>query len=96
MSDTPPVNSQSPDQQEILRKKRSEADDKKFFGYMKVFLVPTLVLKVGILYFGIHYSSEPDVGYGWGLVITIALSLFNFAFFIYKNWSDMDEEDDRR
>ena len=75
---------------------KSDAEDREFFAYMKVFLVPTLVLKMGILYFGIHYSSNPDVGYGWGLVICIVLSLFNFGIFIYKNWSAVDEDEGRR
>ena len=67
------------------------ADDKKLLQYMKTFLIPTLLLKGAILYFGIHYSNNPGDGYGYGLVAAICLSLMNFSIFIYKNWSDDDE-----
>ncbi len=76
---------------DALMSEKRNADDEKFFAYLKAFLVPTLLLKVAIVYFGIHYSNEPGEGYGWGLLAAIALSLFNFAVFIYKNWNETEE-----
>lgn len=67
------------------------ADDAKLFAYMKTFIVPTLLLKASIIYFGLNYSNDPGQGYGWGLLISVVLSLFNFALFIYKNWNDSEE-----
>lgn len=64
----------------------------KLFRYLRAFVVPTLFLKAAIFYFGINYSNDPGAGYGWGLAISIALSLVNFAIFIYLNWQDSDEE----
>ncbi len=60
-------------------------------SYLKIFLVPTLLTKIGILYFGIQYSNHPDEGYGWGLLFVVALTLMNFAVFLYKNWHEPEE-----
>ena len=93
--ETPPQKSPVPDEKSAARAK-SDADDREFFAYMKVFIGPTLILKTGILYFGLNYSSYPDRGYGWGLIVCIVLSLVNFGIFIYKNWSAVDEDEGRR
>jgi hypothetical protein len=69
-----------------------QPEDKKLFAYAKAFIVPTLVLKAGILYFGLNYSSFPGEGYGWGLLISIVLSLVNFGIFIWKNFQDEEEQ----
>lgn len=63
----------------------------QLFRYLRAFIVPTIFLKAAIFYFGINYSNDPGVGYGWGLAISIALSLVNFGIFIYLNWQDSDE-----
>lgn len=64
----------------------------KLYRYIRAFIVPTLFLKALILYFGINYSNDPGSGYGWGLVISIVLSLINFAVFIYLNWQETEED----
>lgn len=76
--------------------KSMSAEDKKLFSYLRIFLLPTLILKAAIIYFGLHYSQDPGAGYGWGLVAAIALSLANFAYFIYVNWNDDSEEPSRK
>ena len=68
-----------------------EAGDKKLIAYLRTFILPTLVLKSILLYFGLKYSQYPDEGYGWGLMAAIVLSLLNFGFFIWKNWNDEEE-----
>ena len=60
-------------------------------SYLRVFLVPTLLLKGFLLYFGLNYSNNPGEGYGWGLIIAIVLSLLNFAFFIWKTRNNTEE-----
>jgi putative effector of murein hydrolase len=70
-------------------KKSQEA---KFFAYLKVFIVPTLILKMAILYFGLKYSQYPDEGYGWWLLAAVLLSLVNFGIFLYQNWDETEDE----
>ena len=54
---------------------------KDFIG---VFLVPTLLNKCFMLYFGLNYSNYPGDGYGYGLVATILFLLFTVGRFIWK------------
>lgn len=48
------------------------------------FLVPTLVGKAFVFYFGLNYTNYPDEGYGYGLVISICFTLFMLSRFIWK------------
>lgn len=64
--------------------------DRKLFSYLRVFLVPTLLLKGALLYFGLNYSQYPGEGYGWGLVVTVILSVLNVGIFLWKNWQDSE------
>lgn len=59
-------------------------------SYIRAFIVPTLLLKAFVLYFGLNYSSHPGEGYGWGLIISITLSLFNFALFLWKTRNNQE------
>jgi hypothetical protein len=52
--------------------------------YLRTFILPTLFLKIAILYFGLEYSSYPGQGYGWGLLAAVVASLANFGFFLWK------------
>lgn len=67
-------------------------EDRQFFSYLRMFLVPTLILKMGLLYFGLNYSEYPGEGYGWGLVATLVLSLVNAGVFLWMNWQSSEEE----
>jgi hypothetical protein len=64
----------------------------KLFTYLRIFLIPTLVGKVLILYFGIHMALYPDRGYGYGLVASMVFLLLNFAVFLYMNYRDEEED----
>jgi hypothetical protein len=54
------------------------------------FLLPTLLGKCFILYFGLNYSEYPGEGYGIGLGISIAFTLFMLGRFLwtYRHYQD--------
>jgi hypothetical protein len=64
-----------------------DPDQKEFFAFMRTAFVPLIFTKALVLYFGVQYSAYPGEGYGWGLLITISVTLISFAIFIYKNQS---------
>lgn len=68
-----PLNKPKPTQKEAMKL------------FLRAFLVPTLVTKILIVYFGLHYADYPGEGYGYGLIISIGLMVANFAFFLYKS-----------
>lgn len=43
--------------------------------FMIAFLMPTLIGKSFILFFGLNYSQYPDEGYGWGLIAAIVFTV---------------------
>lgn len=51
---------------------------------LRVFLVPTLVNKTFMLYFGIQYAKYPGEGYGYGLLITVFVLIFTMGSFLWK------------
>lgn len=75
-----PTHKESP-----LIKKTAELKD-----FIFPFLVPTLIGKSLVLYFGLNYSEYPGEGYGYGLIITIAFTLTMMARFL---WRFRDTED---
>jgi hypothetical protein len=71
---------------------QKEKDQKqKLAAYIRAFVVPTILIKMFMLYFGLNYAAYPDHGYGYGLLATVILSLANFSYFLYLNWDDSDE-----
>lgn len=58
---------------------------RKLTRYLRAFLVPMLVSKSFILYFGLKYSEYPGDGYGYGLIAAIVVTLANFGLFLYKS-----------
>jgi hypothetical protein len=64
--------------------------DPRLSNYIRIFLVPTLINKGLILYFGLNYSMYPDEGYGYGLAISVSLTLLSFAYFLYINWDSAE------
>lgn len=52
--------------------------------FLKVFLLPTLVNKILMLYFGLRYSEFPGEGYGYGLAATVVILLITVGTFIWK------------
>ncbi|MEZ0393197.1 MAG: hypothetical protein ACAH59_13330 [Pseudobdellovibrionaceae bacterium] len=52
--------------------------------FLKVFLVPVLINKMFMLYFGLNYADQPGEGYGYGLVATILFLIFTVGRFVWK------------
>lgn len=64
---------------------QDKATPKKILtDFAKSFLVPTLIGKSFVLYFGINYSSYPDEGYGYGLIAAIAVTVGSLVAFAWK------------
>jgi hypothetical protein len=57
---------------------------------MLVGLMPTLVGKILILYFGHKYSAHPGEGYGWWLIGTVMFTAATVSRFLwkYRNWTE--------
>lgn len=58
--------------------------------FLKVFLVPVLINKAFMLYFGLQYAEHPGEGYGYGLIASILFFLFSCAKFIWK-YKDVED-----
>lgn len=52
--------------------------------FIRSFLLPTLIGKSLVLYFGINYSLSPGEGYGYGLAAAIAFTLCSLCLFAWK------------
>jgi hypothetical protein len=52
--------------------------------FILAFLVPTLVNKMFMLYFGLNYSEFPGEGYGYGLVASILFLIFSLVRLVWK------------
>ncbi len=52
--------------------------------FIRTFLVPTLVGKALVIFFGLNYSSYPGEGYGYGLVASLAFTFISLAAFAWK------------
>lgn len=61
-----------------------DPDAKQFLAFARTLVLPLIVIKVILLYFGLNYSQYPDEGYGYGLAATIAFSLASFAYFLWS------------
>jgi len=60
------------------------------FDLIVAFLLPTLLGKSLVLYFGLNYSNYPGEGYGIGLTISILFTLCMVGRFLwkYRNYND--------
>ena len=65
--------------------------NKILFDFIKSFLMPTLVGKGLILYFGLNYSEHPGEGYGIGLTLSVifTLTMLSLFFWKYRNTEDI-------
>jgi hypothetical protein len=52
--------------------------------FLKVLLIPLLINKAFMLYFGLNYSDHPGEGYGYGLIATIIFLIFTVGRFLWK------------
>lgn len=59
--------------------------------FIRSFLVPTLIGKAFILYFGLKYSDNPGEGYGYGLIAAIVFMVTTLSLFVwkYRNTEDL-------
>ena len=57
---------------------------------LRVFLVPMIINKILMVYFGTQYSAFPGEGYGYGLVATILFLLFTMGHFLWKYRNEDD------
>lgn len=64
--------------------KKPASSKKVLADFLKVFLVPLLINKLFMLYFGLNYADNPGEGYGYGLVATILFLLFTVGRFLWK------------
>ena len=58
--------------------------------FAKVFLVPTLLNKAFMVYFGLKFAENPGEGYGYGLIATVLFLLATMGFFLYRYWGIED------
>ncbi len=84
----------TPDPQTSLSKKETTDSEKKSQKMMRDFILtlilPMLVNKVFMMYFGMHYALYPGEGYGYGLVVTIfvMLGILGYLIWKYRNYND--------
>lgn len=59
--------------------------------FLRSFLVPTLVTKCFVLYFGIMYADYPGEGYGYGLIASCTFTVITLSLFAwkYRNYEDL-------
>jgi Mg2+ and Co2+ transporter CorA len=61
-----------------------DPDTKEFVAFLRIALVPMLITKAFILYFGINYSLYPGEGYGYGLAFFCAFTVISALIFIWR------------
>jgi len=52
--------------------------------FIRSFLLPTLIGKAFILYFGIMLADNPGEGYGYGLIASITFMVTTLSLFVWK------------
>lgn len=62
----------------------NDPDLKQFVAFIRAFILPMIVMKVFLLYFGLNYSRYPGEGYGYGLVVTLVFILASFGYFLWR------------
>jgi hypothetical protein len=58
--------------------------NRTLFDFIKSFLMPMLVGKTGVMYFGLNYSQYPGEGYGYGLAASMLITVLSLIGLIYK------------
>lgn len=59
-------------------------NSKPLIDFLKVFLVPVVLNKAFMMYFGLQYAAHPGEGYGYGLFATVLFLIFTIARFLWK------------
>ena len=63
-----------------------DPDASQFLAYARQLLIPIIVTKSFIMYFGLNYSMYPGEGYGWGLAAAIIGGVCSFSYFIWSQY----------
>jgi hypothetical protein len=58
--------------------------------FLRAFLLPLLINKGFMLYFGLNYASNPGDGYGYGLTATIIFMILTLGRFLWK-YKDIED-----
>lgn len=53
--------------------------------FIPAFIIPIIITKTAILYFGINWSNYPGEGYGYGFFATLLFAVLNFTFFLWRH-----------
>ena len=79
------------EQKTIDQKSIDDQAKKALKDFIKSFLMPTIVGKTLVLYFGINYSMYPDEGYGYGLAASIAFTAAGLLMLVwkYRNYEEL-------
>lgn len=52
--------------------------------FLRTFLMPTLVGKSLVMFFGLNYSNHPGEGYGYGLAASLAFTFVTLVSFAWR------------
>lgn len=63
---------------------KSIPTQRRLFDFIRSFLMPMLVGKTGVMFFGLKYSQYPDHGYGYGLLLSVLITVLSLLGLIYK------------
>ncbi len=66
--------------------------EKMMRDFILTLVLPMLVNKVFMMYFGMHYAIYPGEGYGYGLCATIVVMILILGFLVWK-YKDYNDED---
>jgi hypothetical protein len=71
-------------------KKEKPVKKLELANFLIAFLMPMLIGKTLIMYFGSYYASYPGEGYGYGLAASIAFTIGMVARFLwtFRNYED--------
>lgn len=72
------------------KKQDDKKQNKVILDFLKVLIIPMLVNKVFMMYFGLNYSNHPGEGYGYGLIATIIFLFITVGRFIWK-YKDIED-----
>ena len=70
--------------------KEKPHDHQTLKDFIKALLLPLLINKAFMMYFGLKYSENPGEGYGYGLIATIVVLVAGLARLIWK-YKDIED-----
>jgi hypothetical protein len=68
----------------------AKQSQKNLKSFIVAFLMPTLVGKSLVIYFGLNYSEYPGEGYGYGLVGSLTFTVIMLLRFVWK-YKDVED-----